>query len=58
MWLTELLKNAIKMKNKLHLKSLKKSLDTAANEIQYKKYRNKFKITFWGVLKENTSRTS
>ena len=39
MWLTELLKNAIKTKNKLYLKSLK--TDTAANEIQYKKYRNK-----------------
>ena len=39
MWLTELLKNAIKTKNKLYLKSLK--IDTAANEIQYKKYRNK-----------------
>ena len=34
MWLTELLKNAIKTKNKLYLKSLK--IDTAANEIQYK----------------------
>ena len=40
MWLTELLKNAIKTKNKLYLKSLQ--IDTAANEIQYKKYRNKW----------------
>ena len=39
LWLTELLKNAIKTKNKMYLKSLK--IDTAANEIQYKKYRNK-----------------
>ena len=34
MWLTELLQNAIKTKNKLYLKSLK--IDTAANEIQCK----------------------
>ena len=34
MWLTELLKNAIKTKNKLYSKSLK--INTAANEIQYK----------------------
>ena len=39
MWLTELLKDAIKTKNKLYLKSIK--INTAANEIQYKKYRNK-----------------
>ena len=38
-WLTELLKYAIKTKNKLYLKSL--NITTAANEIQYKKHRNK-----------------
>ena len=55
MWLIELLKNAIKTKNNLYLKGLK--IDTAANEIQYKNTEISY-ITFWGVLKEYTSRTS
>ena len=39
LWLTDLLKDAIKKKNKLYMKSLK--VKTTANEIEYKSYRNK-----------------
>ena len=39
LWLTDLLKDAIKKKNKLYMKSLK--IKTTANEIEYKSYRNK-----------------
>ena len=42
-WLTEELKQAIKMKNKLYIKS--KKIPSAFNETTYKDYRNKLKKT-------------